>query len=84
VDSDPYVGLSAGGGHPKIVNRLLNAYELSFLVIIIIITHNISIKSPKPKTSAKQVIKLRNNDSQGHLDPLMVSKAVLSQAAKAI
>jgi hypothetical protein len=41
------------------------------------------IKSPKPRTLAKKVIKSRNSNSQGHLDPLMVFERVLSQATKA-
>jgi uncharacterized membrane protein len=45
---------------------------------ICMITHNISIKYPKQKTLAKQVIKLRNSNSQGHLDPLMVFEMVKS------
>jgi hypothetical protein len=47
-------------------------------------THDVSLESPKPKTLARQVIELKNSNSQGHLDPLMVFKPVLSQANKAI
>jgi len=43
-----------------------------------------SIKSPKPKTLAKKVVKLRNSSSQEHLDYLKMFKPVLSQATKAI
>jgi hypothetical protein len=58
----------------------MSLYVMSHFMI----THDISIESYQLKTLAKQVIKLKNSNSQDHLDPLMVFKPVLLQAAKAI